>query len=241
MIKRKLGPLNLPEELLNFILNPKIDIKTKGLFLHLLAQSDDFELNTKDLSIYNKDKPSAINTAIKELEKLGYIEVLNKNTAEMSYIIYDTPQLQVSTKFKDQERLKKAADQATKQFIKTYLTPNKHFKRIQSIDSYLRDLQSPEFQVDWNYIESYINNWLSYEEFLLTEYWEIISIWKKIHSNFTCQNCGKKFSLMSKLNIHHKTYENHGREHLQYVLDNDLICWCEDCHKAWHAQNNLSV
>ena len=73
MIKRKLGPLNLPEELLNFILNPKIDIKTKGLLFHLLAQSDDFELNTKDLSIYNKDKPSAINAAIKELEKLGYI------------------------------------------------------------------------------------------------------------------------------------------------------------------------
>ena len=107
MIKRTLGPLQFPDELLNFITNPKIGLRAKGLLLHILAQEDTFELNTKDLCIYNKDNPSIVNGAIKDLEKLGYIEVLNKDKPDMSYIIYDTPQLQVSTKFKDQERLKR--------------------------------------------------------------------------------------------------------------------------------------
>ena len=113
MIKRNLGPLQFPDELLNFIRNPKIGLRAKGLLLHMLVQEDNFELNTKDLCIYNKDNPSIVNGAIKDLEKLGYIEVLNKDTPEMSYVIYDSPQVQVSTKFREQERLKKAADNAT--------------------------------------------------------------------------------------------------------------------------------
>ena len=241
MIKRTLGPLQFPDELLNFITNPKIGLRAKGLLLHMLAQEDTFELNTKDLCIYNKDNPSIVNGAIKDLEKLGYIEVINKDKPNMSYIIYDSPQINVSTKFREQEHLKKAADNATKNYIKKYLTPDRHFKRDRSIDTYLQDLQSPEFPVDWNYIQNYICDWLTYDEFLLTEYWEIISIWKKVHSNFTCQFCGKKFNMMSKLNIHHKTYETHGMEHIPGVLENDLICLCESCHKTWHEQNSLTL
>ena len=241
MIKRTLGPLQFPDELLNFITNPKIGLRAKGLLLHMLAQEDTFELNTKDLCIYNKDNPSIVNGAIKDLEKLGYIEVINKDKPDMSYIIYDSPQINVSTKFREQERLKKAADNATKNYIKKYLTPDRHFKRDHSIDTYLQELQSPKFPIGWNYIQNYICDRLTYDEFLLTEYWEIISIWKKVHSDFTCQFCGKKFNMMSKLNIHHHTYENHGREHLPYVIENVLVCWCEDCHKTWHEQNSLTL
>ena len=118
MIKRTLGPLQFPDELLNFITNPKIGLRAKGLLLHMLAQEDTFELNTKDLCIYNKDNPSIVNGAIKDFEKLGYIEVINKDKPDMSYIIYDSPQINVSTKFREQERLKKAADNATKNYIK---------------------------------------------------------------------------------------------------------------------------
>jgi hypothetical protein len=239
MIKREYERIKLPVVLHDFINNPRVDLKSKGLLMYLLLQQDDFDLNTKDLSLYNKDAASTLASAIKDLERLGYIEVINRDTPKMSYIIYDTPQLQVSTKFKDQERIKKAADKATKTFIKNYLTPDRHFKRDRSIDTYLHEMQNPEFDVDWEYIEIYIRDMLSYEEFLLTEYWEIISIWKKIHSNFICQNCGKKYTVMSKLNIHHHTYESHGREHIPYVLDNDLVCWCEDCHKEYHMNNSL--
>ena len=241
MIKRSIDKPELNPDLINFINNTKVSLKAKGLLLFLLLQQDDFELNTKDLAIYNKDNTGSIYSTIAELEKLGYIEVLNKNTPEMQYVIYDTPQIQVSAKFKDQAAKKRAADNATKNFIKLYLTPDKHFKRDRSIEQYLLDLREPLFPVDWEVIRDYIENQLTYSEFLLTEYWEIISIWKKIHSNFTCQNCGKSFKIMSKLNIHHKSYLRHGEEHLQDVIDNDLICWCEDCHKDWHEHNEMPL
>ena len=221
----------------NFINNPKINLKTKGLLVWLLSQPDDFKLNTKDISVYNKDSANSTYTAIRELEKLGYVEAINPGTSEMYYNIYDTPQIANSTKFKEQERTRRRADNITKTYIRKYLVPDRHFKRVWSIDTYLYDLQNPEFAVDWNFINGYINHQLSYDEFLRTEYWEIISIWKKVHSNFTCEKCGKKFNIMSKLNIHHKTYEIHGQEHLQTVIDNDLCCLCEDCHMQEHKLN----
>lgn len=40
------------------------------------------------------------------------------------------------------------------------------------------------------------------------------------------QRCGSRY----RLEVHHKTYERFGREWLS-----DLVCLCEDCHKAIHA------
>ena len=90
--------------------------------------------------------------------------------------------------------------------------------------------------VNWDNIAEYIIN-MPYDSFLLTDYWLIISYYLKNKYNFTCTNCGRHFNLASCLNVHHKTYENHGYEHLQSVMDNDLEVLCEDCHKRKHSEH----
>lgn len=71
---------------------------------------------------------------------------------------------------------------------------------------------------------------LSYDDFLQTAYWahtryEILS---KI--GYTCQLCGKKTKTP---NVHHNTYEHHGRE-MEYLTD--LIVLCPECHKRYHKK-----
>ena len=69
---------------------------------------------------------------------------------------------------------------------------------------------------------------LIYNNFLLTNYWRLIS--KYLRLNNKCKNCGS----ISKLVVHHKSYENHGDEinHL-----NDLVVLCEKCHNRFHKEN----
>ena len=93
--------------------------------------------------------------------------------------------------------------------------------------------------VDWALIFEYINSEMTYEQFLNTEYWLIITQYLKKQSNFTCCDCGRKFTVTKQLNVHHLTYENHGREHLTEVQQSDLVVLCEDCHKNRHANDYM--
>nr|DAW76172.1 MAG TPA: Protein of unknown function (DUF968) [Bacteriophage sp.] len=34
--------------------------------------------------------------------------------------------------------------------------------------------------------------------------------------------------------MHHKTYENHGREFNRDIADSDLIVLCRECHEKFH-------
>lgn len=47
---------------------------------------------------------------------------------------------------------------------------------------------------------------------------------------------GRKCGSRHKLEVHHKTYERFGRE-----LLSDLVCLCEDCHKAVHAAQKAAA
>lgn len=42
----------------------------------------------------------------------------------------------------------------------------------------------------------------------------------------------KKRALRERLNVHHRNYDCHGKEHKHYKAD--LICLCEDCHQKFH-------
>lgn len=79
------------------------------------------------------------------------------------------------------------------------------------------------------YIKEKVNE-LTYNDFLKTTYWKGIKEYKLNKANHKCALCNSK----KNLNVHHKTYERHGLEHLYEVADEDLIVLCKDCHAKFH-------
>ena len=69
----------------------------------------------------------------------------------------------------------------------------------------------------------------SYQYFLKSEYWEIIRDMVLKRDKYKCKKCVATY----KLQVHHKTYENHFREHNHLK---DLVTLCESCHKKEHAK-----
>ena len=70
---------------------------------------------------------------------------------------------------------------------------------------------------------------LKYEEFLKTNYWKSVS--RTMREGSKCEICGST----ENLQIHHKTYEHHGYEHLYLE---ELQCLCKDCHLKVHHELN---
>lgn len=68
---------------------------------------------------------------------------------------------------------------------------------------------------------------LPYREFLNTIYWSIVRNYVVYRRGYRCELCGGH----QNLNVHHKTYENHGAEHSNL---NDLILLCHNCHAKFH-------
>lgn len=68
---------------------------------------------------------------------------------------------------------------------------------------------------------------MPYGEYLLTEHWRNIRMVKIAGAGSRCELCFSRESL----NVHHKTYERRGCEHL-----NDLIVLCETCHATFHGK-----
>lgn len=71
---------------------------------------------------------------------------------------------------------------------------------------------------------------MQYKDFLNTVYWKAIRQYKLNKANHKCTICNST----KKLNVHHKTYDRHGLEHIPQVADEDLIVLCGDCHAKFH-------
>lgn len=70
---------------------------------------------------------------------------------------------------------------------------------------------------------------LNYSEFLQSDYWLQVREWIIERDNHTCQHCGTSYYLQ----VHHLTYEHHGKEHLH---PEDLITLCRSCHEQVHSE-----
>ena len=64
-----------------------------------------------------------------------------------------------------------------------------------------------------------------YDQYLRSQQWDLIRRQVRTKYKDTCQECFKA----GKVEVHHKTYERIGAEHLD-----DLVALCRTCHKALH-------
>ena len=81
----------------------------------------------------------------------------------------------------------------------------------------------------YNEVEKRIKS-MKYRDFLRTPCWDGVRSYKLKKSNYCCELCGGK----GVLNVHHKSYENHGKEFDMEIADRDLIVLCKDCHAKFH-------
>lgn len=82
-------------------------------------------------------------------------------------------------------------------------------------------------KVDQSILELRIKQ-LPYEVFLSTAYWFSVSQTAKANAGMRCQVCNG----CNELNVHHRTYDTHGREHSNMM---DLVVLCSRCHGLFHG------
>ena len=68
---------------------------------------------------------------------------------------------------------------------------------------------------------------MPYREFLQTDYWQIVRNYVIYKRGARCELCNYGDSL----NVHHRTYEKHGEEHLHLET---LMILCQPCHAKFH-------
>ena len=126
-------------------------------------------------------------------------------------------------------RIEKENETFRDYYIEQYINPNRSFKseirpweRISSI--------MDKFKCD-EFVKKAVAS-LTYYEFLNTPYWEGVRQYKLKKAEYKCELCGKS----GILNVHHKTYDRHGMEHVRSVADKDLIVLCKDCHRKFHEK-----
>lgn len=79
----------------------------------------------------------------------------------------------------------------------------------------------------------YSDAWIDpteYNLFLQSDYWKQVREWVLQRDNNTCKSCGAT----KYLQVHHLTYEHHGREH-EYL--EDLVTVCRGCHERIHNRH----
>lgn len=69
---------------------------------------------------------------------------------------------------------------------------------------------------------------MPYRFFLETAYWFSVSMVAKSRAGMRCQVCNSPDSIQ----VHHRTYDNHGYEHRNM---SDLVVLCDNCHGLFHG------
>lgn len=124
------------------------------------------------------------------------------------------------------EKSEKKPRDRTATFVKKYLSPNAPYDK-EKIERFInQNIVKTQNGVDFQVVKNKIRN-MPYADFLKTIYWRGVSLFVKRRDGWKCTACGST----EKIEVHHKTYENHGAEteHLE-----DLTTLCDNCHKKAH-------
>ena len=72
--------------------------------------------------------------------------------------------------------------------------------------------------------------WKRYRKYLRSDKWKHVRNARLVRDKCRCQSCG----IQSNLEVHHLTYKNVFKEHM-----NDLTTLCEKCHKQVHRKKEI--
>lgn len=125
-----------------------------------------------------------------------------------------------------EELYREEVSRNTEDYICKYLDPEKCWKN--NTKHYQRWRIITGNMVDSEIVAKHIKE-MDYYDFLKTPYWKAVADRVKYRANFKCQICNSS----ENLNVHHRTYDNHGKE--IYHLG-DLICLCKACHEKHHFE-----
>lgn len=71
---------------------------------------------------------------------------------------------------------------------------------------------------------------MPYKEYLETDHWQVVRSRALYADKFRCRVCNSP----DNLNVHHRTYEQRGREEPQ-----DVVTLCQPCHQLFHENGRL--
>lgn len=143
-------------------------------------------------------------------------------------IAKDTEKLEKQLKREQEEKQSELRKQQnTENYINNYLNPVNSWNT--SVKTHERYREISRCYINEDYVAEHIKS-MEYKDFLLTPYWKAVAAEIKRKRNFQCQLCGSNKNLV----VHHKTYEHHGYEHDYFVMQNDLIVLCNNCHSKFH-------
>ena len=90
------------------------------------------------------------------------------------------------------------------------------------------DIEIPEIKPDIKLTDAQIR----YQQYLKTEHWQNLRNAALQRAGYRCQVCGNEY----KLQVHHNTYLNRGREEIY-----DLCVLCDECHNLFHNRNYYQI
>lgn len=230
-----------------FLRDERLSLKAKGFLAMIMSLKDDWDFTIEGFVKITKEGESAIYTAIKELKDFGYcreekIRDEKKRIVGNEYTFYEEPKTKSVDNQLDCEQIRKEEENRktqqqmqkiseiesamAKKYIDDYLNPDSHWKNgVKNWDK-IKDLSTGLGRK--KYIEDYIKQ-MKYSDFLKTPYWSAIAERVKIRAKNSCQVCNST----ENLNVHHRSYKNHGAE--LYHME-DLVCLCKKCHTKYHFE-----
>lgn len=85
----------------NIVNDTRLDLKEKGLMLHILSKPDGWFLNVDEIAKSNRDGKKSIYSGIKKLKELGYISLVNHyengKIAKWEYIVNVNPSIDINS------------------------------------------------------------------------------------------------------------------------------------------------
>lgn len=166
-------------------------------------------------------------THIESLSKTKTIDAIRGKYESICSDCYREELIAWSKREQETERktYEEIVQESTNEFIEKYLTVSDEFDDRISKEDY-KSLNDIAKNSDIDKVVGIIKA-MDYKDFLKTKYWKMSSYIKKKKAGNRCELCnGKK-----NLEVHHRTYENHGYE---LFNQDDLICLCNDCHQKFH-------